>query len=164
MSVEESQENQSPINQGSTPDIAMPADGGSAPAATPMPSFFLTPRWSIQIFLTEEQYARIVAAVPDWEEAVLQRKVTRFMRRFMKTWWETYGLQGLEGFFEDEQEQMFVYTEKCIFRMLITCLATLWEVRVPEGEAGSVVNLLDRLDALVDKLDRDYPSDADLGY
>ncbi len=34
------------------------------------------------------------------------------MRRFMKTWWETYGLQGLEGFFEDEQEQMFIYMEK----------------------------------------------------
>ncbi len=57
-----------------------------------------------------------------------------------------------------------MYGPQCIFCMLITHLAGLWEVRVPEGVAESIVNLLDQLDALIDKLDRDYLSDADLSY
>ncbi len=78
-------------------------------------SFFLTPRWSIMIFLTLEQYGHIDAAMLDWERAVLCKKICRFLPNFFQNWWETYGLQGLEGFFDDEQKLMITYTEKVIF-------------------------------------------------
>ncbi|SJL13046.1 uncharacterized protein ARMOST_22512 [Armillaria ostoyae] len=143
----------------STPDT----QGSEAPAES-LPNFFLTPPWPINIALTREQHERLDSVSEDWERAVISNSALRYLRRFMKRWWEIYGMQGMEGFFEEEQAQMVIYTEKCILIMLTRRLASRWEQRRSDGNEGRLATFLELLDALSMMVLEQYPSDAELGY
>ena len=122
-------------------------------------------------------------ALENWEYAVLHRKISLFLKPFFWNWWGTYGLQGLEGFFEEEQQQMITYNERVnsvskslfgggltfyhlqsIARILMMCLAEHWQHRQLEGEDDVTENLLERLDTLTNMIEDQWPSDKELGY
>ncbi|KAK0183861.1 hypothetical protein F5146DRAFT_1007283 [Armillaria mellea] len=157
-----------------TPTVIANRSSGEATPAQPLgnaskslenlQSFILTLRWSIMVHFTTEQLGRLDAALNNWEYAVLHRKISLFLEPFFRNWWGTYGLQGLESFFEEEQQQMITYTEKSIARILTMCLAERWQHRWPEGEDGVTENLLERLDTLTNMIEDQWPSDEELGY
>ncbi|KAK0231674.1 hypothetical protein EDD85DRAFT_956468 [Armillaria nabsnona] len=163
--AEDSQTAQAAAFQEGFPGDTTPVRGPSEIAPVEHQStFFLVPQWPIMIFLTPEQYGRIEASMLDWEHAVLCKRTSSFLREFFQNWWRVYGLQGLEGFFEDEQDLMITYTEKSLLRILTMRLADVWQQRRPEGEDGAILNLLEQLDNVISMIENEWPSDMELGY
>ncbi|KAK0187337.1 hypothetical protein F5146DRAFT_1142314 [Armillaria mellea] len=145
-----------------TPAVIANGSSGEATPAQPLGNASKSLE-NLQSFILT-QLGRLDAALDNWEYAVLCRKFSLFLEPFFRNWWGMYGLQGLESFFEEEQQQMITYTEKSIARILTMCLVEHWQHRWLEREDGVTENLLEQLDTLTNMIEDQWPSDKELGY